>query len=167
MLNNRKICRIVTYGTYYTYCNEPSNTNPYGLQHNYAKLKLEYVSSGTYLKFQQDTWFLLTRTQTVMVNGKQSSISELLCGVPQGSVLGPILFLLHTADIMEIANRHDLSAHSYADDTQLKFHAKPKDCLQRLLSLEACVKVMSDWMSSNRLKINTDKTQFIWLGTNQ
>ena len=82
-------------------------------------------------------------------------------------MLGLILFLLYTVDIIEIANRHDLSPHSYADDTQLKFYAKPKDCLQRLLSLKACVKEISEWISSNWLKINTDKMQFIWLGTHQ
>ena len=101
-----------------------------------------------------------------MLNEKQSSSSELLCGVPQGSVLGPILFL-YTADIMEIANQHHLSAHSYADDTQLKFHAKPKDCQRRLLSLEACVKEISEWISSNRLKINqTRRSLSGWARTN-
>ena len=82
-------------------------------------------------------------------------------------MLGPILFLLYTADVMQIANRHGLSAHSYADDTQLKFHEKADQCLQRLPSLKACVNEISELMSSNWLKFNTDKTQFIWLGTHQ
>ena len=88
------------------------------------------------------------------------------CTAGQDSVLGPILFLLYTADVMQIVDRHGLSAHSYADDTPLKFHEKTNQCLQRLPSLEACVKEISKWMS-NWLKLNTDNTQFIWLGTRQ
>ena len=68
---------------------------------------------------------------------------------------------------MQIADRHGLSVHSYTDDTQLKFHEKAGQCLQRLPSLEACINEISEWMSSNRLKHNTDKTEFIWLGTSQ
>ena len=110
--------------------------------------------------------FLFKRTQSVLMSGTRSTQSELQCGISQGSVLGPILFL-YTADVMQIADRHGLSAHSYADDTQLKFHEKADQCLQRLPSLEACVNKISEWMSSKWLKLNTDKTQFIWLGIRQ
>ena len=48
--------------------------------------------------------------------------SEVDYGVPQGSVLGPILFLSYTADVSIVAARHGVSAHSYADDTQLYVH---------------------------------------------
>ena len=82
-------------------------------------------------------------------------------------MFGPILFLLYTADAMKIADRHGISAHSYADDTQLKFHEKNDKCLQRFPLLEACVSEISEWMSSNRLKLNTDKIQFIWLEIRQ
>ena len=60
------------------------------------------------------------RTQRV---GDQYSVySRVDYDVPQGSVLGPILFLLYTADVLIIAARHDVSAHSSADDTQLYLH---------------------------------------------
>ena len=68
------------------------------------------------------TTFISDRTQIVNFAGQQSTISVVLCGVPQGSVLGPILFLLYTADVTAIAQRHGFSAHSYADDTQLYLH---------------------------------------------
>ena len=67
--------------------------------------------------------------------------------------------------MIQIADRHGLAAHSYADDAQLKFHEKTDQCQQHLSSLEACVNVISKWMSSNQLKLN--ETQFIWLGTRQ
>ena len=87
--------------------------------------------------------FLFKRTQSVLLNGTRSIKSELKCGVPQGSVLGSIQFLLYTADVMQIADRHGLSAHSYADDTQLKFH-EADQCLQRLPSLKACINEISE-----------------------
>ena len=59
-----------------------------------------------------------SRTQSVSFSGQSSSTSPIPCEVPQGSVLGPILFLLYTADITYIAQRHNVDAHSYADDTQ-------------------------------------------------
>jgi len=72
--------------------------------------------------------FLRSRTQSVNINGQLSIKSTLICGVPQGSVLGPILFLLYCADVTLIAQRHGLGVHSYADDTQLYFHCDPLAC---------------------------------------
>ena len=109
--------------------------------------------------------FLHGRTQSVSCGGQQSSKSTLVCGVPQGSVLGPILFLIYCADVILIALRHGFRVHSYADDTQLYFHADPSEADNQVQLLTTCVEDISQWMSANRLKINKEKTQFIWLGT--
>ena len=101
------------------------------------------------------------RTQTVSFNGMQSTRSSLDCGVPQGSVLGPILFLLYTADVISIAQRHSLGVHSYAKDTQLYCHSKAMTSQAIIVRVASCIEEIDEWMTSNRLKLNTDKTQFI------
>ena len=73
--------------------------------------------SGTFLN-----WFLSylsNRTQYVRINLLISSIASVLFGVPQGSVLGPLLFILYTSALSAIASRHGIEIHLYADDTQL------------------------------------------------
>src|SRR6218665_2902210 len=63
-------------------------------------------------------WFrsyLLDRRQSVFYDGVSLSVRRLVCGVPQGSVLGPLLFLLYTADVGELAASLGLSSHFYAD----------------------------------------------------
>ena len=111
--------------------------------------------------------FISDRTQTVSFAGEQSNRSETLCGVPQGSVLGPVLFILYAADVIAIAERHGFRVHSYADDTQLYFHDKAEACESRISRFSNCISDIESWMTSNRLKMNTDKTDFIWLGTRQ
>ena len=58
---------------------------------------------------------------------EKSVESRVLCGVPQGSVLGPILILLHCAEVTRIAERN-INVHSYADDTQLYIHCDVTEC---------------------------------------
>src|ERR1043165_4175657 len=65
------------------------------------------------------TSFLSDCSQIVSFDGSTSQRSSLNCGVPQGSVLGPLLFVLYTAEVSAIAQRWDLFIHAYADDIQL------------------------------------------------
>ena len=111
--------------------------------------------------------FIRMRTQTVSFNRMQSTRSSLHCGVPQWSVLGPILFLLYTADVTSIAQRYSRGVHSYANDTQLYCHSKAMSSQALIARVASCIEEINEWMTSNRLKLNTDKTQFIWLGTQQ
>jgi len=111
--------------------------------------------------------FLSSRQQAVMFRGQTSAYVSLVCGVPQGSVLGPLLFLLYTADVGTIARRHGVTVHSYADDTQLYTSCSAMDSPTSATQLLRCICDINEWMSSNRLKLNADKTQFIWLGSPQ
>ena len=81
------------------------------------KLRLSYGITGTALNWIKS--FLTGRTQCVSFNGSTSLPVTLTCGVPQGSVLGPLLFVLYTADVQAIAAAYGISMHCYADDIQL------------------------------------------------
>ena len=111
--------------------------------------------------------FLVGRTQRVLYMGLLSSIGRLDFGVPQGSVLGPLLFLLYTAGLFEIINSKGLVAHSYADDTQVHLSVPASESSVAARRFSECIEEIDGWMQMNRLKMNTDKTQLIWIGTRQ
>ena len=101
--------------------------------------------------------FICVQTQIVLFSGAQSTRSLLDC-VPQGRVLGLMLFLHYTADVTNIAQRHGIGAHSYADDTQFDCHSKAVSCASSISRLTTCIEETNQWMTSNRLKLNNDKT---------
>jgi len=112
-------------------------------------------------------WFhsyLADRSQSVWYNGQMSSSVTIRFSVPQGSVLGPNLFVLYAAAAIAIARSFGFSVHDYADDLQLYDHANPDACESVVTRLSACVKAVSAWIASNRLRLNPTKTELIWLG---
>ena len=86
-----------------------------------------------------------------------SSAVHLVCGVPQGSVIGPILFVLYTADLIALVTSYGLSPHLYADDTQIYGSCSPSHVDMFLSVVTDCVNAVADWMRSNRLQLNSDK----------
>jgi hypothetical protein len=113
-------------------------------------------------------WFqsyLTNRTEYVLFNGIKSSKRVVQFGVPQGSVLGPLLFVLYTSDLEKIAEKHNLDAHFYADDSQVYIFSKPQLADSAQTRLIACLDDFAQWMSANRLKLNPDKTEFMRCAT--
>ena len=82
--------------------------------------RLEYTFGVHSTAFAWFKSYLYDRLQKVSVSNVQSDPVKLSCGVPQGSVLGPVLFTLYTTPLASIINRHNLNHHFYADDTQLR-----------------------------------------------
>ena len=80
-----------------------------------------------------------SRQQSVTFNGHQSTRIQLKCGVPQGSVLRPLLFILYTSDVIPIAAQLGVGAHSYADDSRLYLHCPAIDQMTATLRLAECI----------------------------
>ena len=108
-------------------------------------------------------WFksyLFDREQCTQVNGKNSSFLQVTCGVPQGSILGPTLFLCYVNDLSSCLKCH-LSL--YADDSALIYSGRDVDDISRFLSGE--LSTCKRWLIDNRLSLHVGKTESILFGT--
>ena len=114
--------------------------------------------------------YLSDHTQKVKIGNTESTPAVLTQGIPQASVLGPILYTLFTSPVGDLCKEHGIDYHGYADDTQ-NYHSfapnVPGDQQKCINILESCVSDIRIWMHTNQLKLNDDKTEFILIGTTQ
>ena len=113
------------------------------------------------------TSYLSSRSQAVSINDSISAFSTLSCGVPQGSVLGSLLFTLYTTPLGSVISENSLKYHLYADDTQLYISFTPTNSALCLETLTTTFTDILSWMNLNKLLLNPSKTEFLLIGTKQ
>ena len=97
-----------------------------------------------------------------LVNNSSSSPSQLMYGVPQGSVLGPSLFVLYTTPLSDMIASHSVNHQLFADDTQLQKSASLSEVINLTKQPNACTDDIKIWMTENKLKLNGNKTEAIF-----
>ena len=126
------------------------------LNHEIQLQKLEhYGIRGNVLSWFQS--YLSGRTQYVTVNGHVSDLLPITCGVPQGSVLGPLLFLIYVNDLPKVSKV--MQFYLFADDTSNYFDSNNLVYLQKIVNRE--LKKIKKWLEANRLLLNIDKTNYV------
>ena len=123
--------------------------------------------SGTALEWFRS--YLTGRTQAVCIEGEYSTAVPLQFGVPQGSVLGPLLYTIYTLPLGDLLRKQGVSYHLYADDTQLYLafdFSETTSQHESLNKLQNCVSRIKSWMTTNKLMLNENKTEVICISSN-
>ncbi len=131
-----------------------------------SRLENSYGIRGNALKWFRS--YLTDRSQSIIIDDEISEPKQLKYGVPQGSILGPLLFTAYMAPMRDVISRYGLKYHCYADDTQLYISfssASEEDKDSAIDSLESAINDIKHFMIANKLKLNDDKTEVIFLGT--
>ena len=126
------------------------------MNHKILLKKLEYYGiKGTSLQWFES--YLTNRKQCVKIGDTLSQTDTIKCGVLQGSILGPLLFLIYINDIVNCSNI--LQFTQFADDTCIFYSAKPDPSIENTLNNE--LKKVSKWPTTNKLSLNVDKSSYL------
>ena len=129
------------------------------------RLQISFGLSGNFLSWLGS--FLSERSFCVVHGPSRSSWVPAPYGLPQGSVLGPLLYIIYTSEIGSLLTASAVLGHLYADDVQAYLHCLATNATDAVRAMSLALGALEAWMSSNRLRLNPSKTQFIWLGTRQ
>jgi len=132
------------------------------------EILLERLHSRIGLSGKAFDWFksyIHNRKQSVLINNTASTIWKLLFGVPQGSVLGPLLFIIYTSPLGDLLRKLGIRYHLYADDTQLYLTFDLIDAPDMVTRIEEAVLLIKDWMAQNFLCLNDEKTEVLVLAS--
>ena len=133
------------------------------IDHNILVNKLEiYGLDQNSITFMKS--YLANRHQRITIKNESSGYTKLRCGVPQGSILGPLLFIIYTNDIfLEMSNTEHI--YMYADDTLLLNQGKNE--LEAVQQSQNCFDKVISWCNLNRLTINRSKTKHLCVSRNK
>ena len=132
------------------------------VDHDILVRKLElYGIRGRNLDWCRD--YLTLREQNTLANNVLSSSNIISCGVPQGSVLGPLFFILYINDMQHVVKNSNIQL--YADDTVI--YTDGVDADSAAAKLQPDLDRFADWCNANKLSLNVAKTKLMTLGTRQ
>ena len=126
------------------------------VDHHILLKKLEYYG----FRGISNKWFasyLSNRKQFVSINGNKSNLADVKCGVPEGSILGPLLFLIYINDL-HVAIKYS-EVHHFADDTSLLNFNSCVKSINKLVSYD--LKNLSNWLRANKISLNVGKTELL------
>jgi hypothetical protein len=134
------------------------------VDHNILTHKLQfYINNNLTVKFLSS--FLQGRLQRVYVDGEYSQLGKVSCGVPQGSILGPLLFSLYVNDLPLHISNTNVSCDLFADDSSL--HTCSTNLSQLKSDLQDSLTDVSNWCTQNKMILHPQKTKSMLITTRQ